>query len=460
MACHGRYMGDSKGHPAHVVTSFQNLIRCESSPGIHLIERVEWYDSHLGMRNIMRYLGIAVRWSWLVLGALLLFLNLRLYAPTPLPQTRNDVPTGILAQLASSRAALDAGVAKEMQSLFPEGYYFSYLFYGLTWIEVAMRDPNYREKAVTEALWVSAKLNSPEGYAPFPATLPPDHGMFYAAWKCHLQAGIVAIDRSNETALKQLRKECDVIASALSNSPTPFLASYLGSAWPCDSLPAIHALKTYDRITDENRYQQIIANWLAEAKIRVDKDTKLLPHIASLPDGKNVSEARGTSQMIILRMLPDIDPAFAAEQYTEFRSQYLTSFLGLPAVREYRQNVEGVGDVDSGPLIFGNSLSCTVMMVGLAQIYGDSAHANAIAKVGETIGLPWTSNGQKFYMAGALPIGDIIVNYSYVARSWFSDREHLPAKPATLSKWWRCPVHALSALWFVPWLPLIFRRRV
>ncbi|MDX1925772.1 MAG: hypothetical protein SFV81_04605 [Pirellulaceae bacterium] len=400
-----------------------------------------------------------VRFIWFSLGAALLFFNLRLYAPSPLPQSRSDVPPGILAQLASSRVALGSDAPQKMQSLFPEGYYFSHLLYGLTWIEVAMRDPSYRDQALEEAKWVHDKLCSPEGKAPFPASLPPDHGMFYSAWKCHLQAGIVAIAPDNETERHQLREECDAISAALTNSRTPFLPSYVGTAWPCDSVPAIHALKTYDRITGESRYQQVIANWLAEAQQRVDKDTGLLPHMASLPDGRNVSEARGTSQMVMLRMLPDIDPVFAAKQYTAFRPRYLNQFLGIPAVREYPTGMDGVGDVDSGPLIFGNSLSSTVMMVGVAQIYGDSTRANAMAQVGETIGLPWTQNGRKFYMGGALPLGDIIVSYSYIARTWFSDREHITDTPLPLSRWWRWQVHALSTIWFVPFLPALFQRR-
>jgi hypothetical protein len=400
-----------------------------------------------------------VRLAWFGLGATLLFFNLRLYAPSPLPQTRNEVPAGILAQLTSSRTALGSDAPQKMQSLFPEGFYFSHLLYGLTWIEVAIRDPSHRERALEEAKWVHDKLCSPEGMAPFPASLPPDHGMFYSAWKCHLQAGIVTIDRDNEAELNQLREECDAISSGFTNARTPFLPSYVGSAWPCDSVPAIHALRTYDRITGENRYQQVIATWLVEAKQRVDRDTGLLPHMASLPDGRIVSEARGTSQMVMLRLLPDIDPAFAAEQYAAFRPRFLNRFLEIPTVREYPTGVDGVGDVDSGPLIFGNSLSSTVMMVGVAQIYGDSTLANSMAQVGETIGLPWTSKGRKFYMCGALPLGDAIVSYSYIARSWFSDRDHVPATREALNRWWRWKVHALSTIWFVPFLPALYRLR-
>lgn len=226
----------------------------------------------------MRYYRFMVRFTWFSFGAAILFFNLRLYAPSPLPLSSGDVPPGILAQLASSRVALGSDAPQKMQALFPEGYYFSHLLYGLTWIEVALRNPNYRDQALTEAKWVHDKLCSAEGKAPFPASLLPDHGMFYSAWKCHLQAGIVAIAPDNETERQQLRAECDSISSAFTNSRTPFLPSYVGNAWPCDSVPAMHALKTYERITGESRYQPVIANWLAEAKQRVDKDTGLLPH--------------------------------------------------------------------------------------------------------------------------------------------------------------------------------------
>jgi len=124
-----------------------------------------------------------------------------------------------------------------MQEVFPEGYYFSYLFHGLTWIEIAMRDPSYSERAIEEALWCLTELDSPQGSAPFPLHLPPDHGMFYSAWKCSLRAGVVVLQQGNDAKqVATLRRECDAIVKAIEESKTPFLASYYGSAWPCDTV--------------------------------------------------------------------------------------------------------------------------------------------------------------------------------------------------------------------------------
>lgn len=150
-------------------------------------------------------------------------------------------------------------------------------------------------------------------------------------------------------------------------------------------------------ITKEGRYSETITKWLTAARERLDPKTGLLPHTASLPDGRRVGVTRATSQGIILRLLPDIDPEFAKAQYELFRTRFLTTFAGAPCVLEYPSGVSGSGDVDSGPLIFGRSLSGTVMMIAVAQIDGDQSLANAITQAGETVGLPWTSSGQKNY---------------------------------------------------------------
>ncbi len=389
---------------------------------------------------------------------IVIFCNIRLYWPSPLAPSNDQLPPGLLAQLAAHRSALERGSASRMQKLFPEGYYFSYLFHGLTWVEAGIRDRNQTQQAIEEALWCLSKLDSREGREPFPPDLPPDHGMFYSAWKCSLRAGVVLLQQGNDPVqVRRLREECDAIALAILESRTPFLASYRGQAWPCDTVPAIHALSVYDRISQEDRFRAVIAAWLEDARRRLDPETGLLPHTADLPEGQGISVARATSQMIMLRFLPDIDATFAKEQYSQFRQRFLTEFMGAPCLLEYPSGVSGPGDVDSGPLIWGRSLSSTVLMMGIAQIYGDSSLADAIAQSGETVGLPWTFRGKKRYLGGILPVGDIIVAYAHVARPWFCEHEHQPEREYRVATSWRWNIHALSMIVLLPALGTFLR---
>ena len=162
--------------------------------------------------------------------------------------------------------------------------------------------------------------------------------------------------------------------------------------------------------------------------------------------------------MIMLRYLPDINSALAKSQYESFRERFLTTFVGVPCVLEYPNGVSGSGDVDTGPLIFGRSLPATVLMMGVAQIYGDQSLANAIAQAGETVGMPWTWKGQKRYVGGMLPIGSIIVTYTQIARPWFASHQHHPTAAYPVSMYWRWNVHALSMIVFLPALASYFRR--
>lgn len=412
----------------------------------------------------MRYLRTSIVrillgvWLLIVIGVI--YGNARLYAPSPLAASLSEAPPQLTSQLAANRAALESGAATRMQALFPEGDYFSYLFHGLAWVELAMRDAGHTEEAIKDASWCLQHMESPEGRAPFPPDLPPDHGMFYAAWKCHLRGGIVTLQQANdEKQLALWRDECDEIVAALQTSETPFLPSYHGAAWPCDTVPAIHALCTYDHLLKESRYRTFVKQWLVEVEERRDRQSGLLfAHTVSLPEGRAGSVARATSQVIVLRLLPDIAPLIAQLEYESFCRDYLTTFLGAPCVLEFPRGMSGTGDVDSGPLVFGRSLSATVFMMGVAQVYGDRALADAIARTGEVVGLPWTSDGKKQYAAGLLPIGDIMVTYAHVARPWFAQTKHHPDQPYEMSAWWRLPIHAVSLLVLLPALLLVWRR--
>ncbi len=406
----------------------------------------------------MNLIYVLLRCAWWGLLLVVLFFNVRLYVESPLAKSDDRLPRDLVYQLSANRMAIDSGRPERMQQLFPEGYFFCHGLHGLAWVEAALRDPTLTQRAIDEARLAIAALDSQNGKAPFPSYLPPSHGMFYSAWKANLQAGIVLLtDGSDEAELTSLRQQCDAISTALKESPTPFLASYDASVWPCDSFPAIHALVTYDRVTKEDRYTKTVQDWLSGVKKRLDPTTGLVPHMANLSDGQPTTVARATSQVILLRFLADIDPPFAKQQYQAFQQQFFTRFVGIPCVLEYPRGMSGKGDIDSGPLIFGRSISGTVLTMAVAQIFGDAAVADAIAQAGEAVGIPWTRNDQKQYVGGVLPVGDIIVTYAHVARPWHVERSELAVKPQTVSKFWRWKVHVVSICLLV--LTLKARRR-
>lgn len=117
---------------------------------------------------------------------------------------------------------------------------------------------------------VLAHLDPPQVKAPFRKHLPPNHGIFYSAWKCHLLAGITTIKKGKDRSQTQrLRAACDSLSSAIKNSGTPFLCSHTVSAWSCDSIPAY---THFQAMTDSHR----------KVAIRMSSQTGSAQHNASI----------------------------------------------------------------------------------------------------------------------------------------------------------------------------------
>jgi hypothetical protein len=297
-------------------------------------------------------------------------------------------PPGVRGQLAFLRGALEDGAGDRAQQLFPEGYFFLYALYGLTWVELGMRAPAAeRARPVREAAWALRQLESPAGRAPFSAGLTPSYGVFYQGWTNWLRGGLLGLEPATRREPDQVRRfEADsgALAAAFDAAATPYLQAYPGQAWPVDSTVAMASLRLHDTLLPP-RFDGTRQRWLLGVRQRLDPATGLLPHRVGPDTGRPLDGARGSSQSIIERFLVDVDPTFAREQYLRFRDRYLVRPLGLGvAVREYPDGVDGPADVDSGPLPLGVSLSATVVAIGAAQVNGDAGVAAGLAGVG-----PW-----------------------------------------------------------------------
>lgn len=343
------------------------------------------------------------------------------------------------------------GAGERMQEYFPEGYFFSHVLYGLAWLEVG-RDSDQKKAAVREARWALRRLESPKGRAPFAAAMHPAHGVFHAGWTSRLRGGIVELVGPGAAETARFRADCAEIAQALRTSG-PFLEAYPGQAWPVDTVVAVSALGLHDRILDP-AYRRVRESWVRAAGSAMDPRTGLLPHQVR----PAWSGARGSSQSVVQRFLPEIDEEWAQGQYARFRDVFVTTELGLPGVREYPPGTEGEGDVDSGPLILGVSISATAVTLGAARAHGDLALAGPLTGLGEAAGLPVEIFGRKRYALGLLPVGDAFLTWS--AATPVGRPPGAPQREPVVSWWWRLPWHLLGVgLVYLAWMPAWRLRR-
>ncbi|CAM3625918.1 hypothetical protein NORO109296_00455 [Nocardiopsis rhodophaea] len=392
----------------------------------------------------------------MVATAVVTLSTVRSYTSSPLSQSGPEVAADALPRLRFLRSELESGAGERMQALFPEGFFFTHVLHGLSWINVGTLDADHRDEALREARWSLSRLESPAGTGPFPADAAPAYGVFYAGWTAWLRGRIVELSGGPEEAPDEARALAsaatelhDAFDAAL-NSQTPYLTAYPGQAWPVDSVVAMAALQLDDRLRDSDAHAATITAWKHAVEARLDPETGLIPHQVDPATGEPVQGARGSSQALLLRFLAEIDPDGAAEDYRVFRSHFTSDIGMMPGVREYPRGNDSPGDVDSGPLLFGLSASASTVALGDAVLFHDTPAADALTGFAEAAGMAIEYGGQRSYLGGVVAVGDAFLVWSLTAEG---ESAHAGRNPtAEVPDWWRAPWHvgtavALLLLW-------------
>jgi hypothetical protein len=355
----------------------------------------------------------------------------------------SDHAGDVRAELTTLRAALDAGAGEDMQAQFPEGFFFMHALNGLAWTDLAAGGHADRAVARAEAQRAVDRLASPAGTAPFTASLAPPFGVFHAGWSLLLQAQLAALDPPGSDLQRTVTTNADLLAQAfaanLDAGRSPFLEAYPSRSWPVDSVVAMAALRTADRVAGSD-HGALVERWLARTEALMDPATGLLPHVTDPATGRALEGPRATSQSVIQRFWPVVDPAGAPHAYGRFRELFVTSVLGTVGVREYPPGVDGAGDVDSGPLVRGVSASATVVTIGAARANGDLGLATALTQQAQVLRLPPGTRGR--YLLGRVPIAEAFLAWARAAPLG------PPALQADLIVWW-------PLLMAVPWVPVL-----
>jgi hypothetical protein len=399
------------------------------------------------MRRVLRLVTTVLV---LAIPALVAVPMVRLHADSPLERSAVEIVDDALPRLEFQRQALDGGSAQRMQQLFPEGYFFSYALYGLTWVDVGARSEQLRDRGLAEARWALSHLDSERGRAVFDESLDPPYGVFYQGWTTWLRGGIVRLAGAGATESARFSADVQQLADSftrtLDRTGSPFLTAYPGQAWPCDSAVAIAAVRLAG-----DQHIGVVDRWLAAVGSRRDPATGLLPHTVDPVSGAPTSGARATSQVIILRFLIEVDPVGASRDWKTFRDRFGSTIPGIPGVREHPQGTDLPGDVDSGPLILGLSASASAVALGDAVLYGDRPAAAALTGLAEATGFAVEWNGSRRYLAGQLPVGDAFLAWSMTARPWINQADPVTSGPG----WsWRIPWYLPTWILIAPFLAL------
>lgn len=311
-------------------------------------------------------------------------------------------------QQAFLESSIAGGSDERMQSLFPEGYYFMHVLTGTAGARLTV-DPAALDKARDHL----AAIESPRGTSGFGDGLVPEHGIFAAGWSLGLAVDIAIASRSAPD-LAQVRSAVGPVAAALigTRDGSPFLASYPGQFWPCDSVVAAASLARAGDLLGRQDLIDAATDWGRRAMAYADPATGLLPHRVDA-GGAALDGPRGSSQSIIAYHWPELsrDP----EPWQRFCDTFVERRGPLVGVREFPRGNDSPGDVDSGPLLAGVSLSASAVTLGAARRWGDAHLTQTLTQQAELFGAPVTLPGRRAYALGAMPAGDAFLLWSQSA---------------------------------------------
>jgi hypothetical protein len=212
-----------------------------------------------------------------------------------------------------------------------------------------------------------------------------------------------------------LAARVEAMVSYMQRCPVLCAESYPNECWLFCNTVALAAVRMAD-VLDGSDHSPFLSSWIDTAKAKlVDAKTGMLISAFAV-DGtpaECASGPEGSSIWMASHMLQIVDEEFARDQYRRARRELGRSFLGFGYSREWPGGLEGVMDVDSGPVIpgLGASASASGLAIMGAASFGDLGYFRSLLASLEFAGFPREREGRLRYHASN-PVGDAVLLYA------------------------------------------------
>jgi hypothetical protein len=210
----------------------------------------------------------------------------------------------------------------------------------------------------------------------------------------------------------------EALYARVSASASLTIETYPGEAYPADMAAVIGAIGQHARVTGVDR-SDFLSRWSANTRDRfVDPESGLLYQSVDPVTGEPSGEPRGSGTAIAVYFLSYADPELSARLYESLADECYREPLGLGfgGVREYPPGTSGVGDVDSGPVVFGFGTSATGFSLAGARMNGDQRAYRGVFRTAFLLGVPVRHAGRWRYLTGGA-LGNAIMLAMLTARS-------------------------------------------
>jgi hypothetical protein len=198
----------------------------------------------------------------------------------------------------------------------------------------------------------------------------------------------------------------EALARRFARSDIALVETYPNERYPVDNAAAIASIALRDRALGLERRAEV-ARALRMLRERYVDDTGLLFQAVG-PSGAPVDRPRGSGSALAAYFLSFADPELSLGLQRAVRRELSSSVLGFGVVREYPAAQGGQGDIDSGPLVFGWSISAMGFSLGAAKIARDESAFRELWRAYYLFGAPREARERMHFVSGGA-LGDAIL---------------------------------------------------
>jgi hypothetical protein len=186
------------------------------------------------------------------------------------------------------------------------------------------------------------------------------------------------------------------------------LETYPGETYPVDNSLAIASLGLFES-TGGGRERELVKRWTERCRRRwLDPRTHLLYQSMSAGGAAPLDSPRGSGTALAAYALGYADPSLSRALHEAIERELGGGILGFALRREYPRGFSGRGDIDSGPLILGYSISATGFELGVCRAQRNAACFRSLYATLHLVGAPLeTVDGFTFASGG--PLADAIM---------------------------------------------------
>ncbi len=198
----------------------------------------------------------------------------------------------------------------------------------------------------------------------------------------------------------------EALAKRLSEAPFALVETYPGEAYPADVSMVAASIALHDCATGSPERP-----WWPEWKKRfshwIDPASGLVFQSGDAQTGRPLGPPRASGTALVAFASSFVDKPLAKSIHGAL-SRSRAEFLGYGAIREYPLGIDGSGDIDSGPVVLGVSVSATGFALASAKLHDDSAMFTSLHRTADFWGVPMFRPRGMRYLSGG-PLGNAIL---------------------------------------------------